>query len=236
MISTITGKLKKIALLALVCIVIATAFSACRARNLESTVPNQKESNVHASKNVLTFNGGTYPINSSLDFEVKDVIDMDYYEDLGASGITVIMFCSDDYETIDYIDKNYDFSTGPAQAIAFIYDAPYREVVNGNANILGSYKVRYENAYSGYVDGWQIMYDENGEVVFKTDIFSILECGLHEYYYDENDNAIASYYGWDSERENSLWTDRDGNIINEVELITLLENMCPNEYLKELFI
>lgn len=226
MISTITGKLIKIAMLALMCIAIAIVFSACGTGGFDNSFSDQNEPNEQTSENVVVFDGVSYITNSSLDFEV---VDLEYDED---AGVTVIMFFSDDPMEIDYIDETYDFSSGPAQAIAFVYDAPYSEIINGNGNILGSYKIRYENAYSGYVDGWQIMYDENGEEIFKTDIFGILECGLHEYYYDKNDNVIASEYGWDSENESSLWIDKDGNILDEYELRTLLENMCPNEYLK----
>ena len=59
-----------------------------------------------------------------------------------------------------------------------------------------------------------------------------LECGLHENYYDKNNNAIASYYGWDNENETSLWKDSNGDLIDEAELRNLLKNMCPNDYLK----
>lgn len=213
------------------------AFSACSSDNSNNDNPyvittdnstiSSTTTNDTADK-TISWMGNEYLTNIELDFIVNDMV----YTDEAESGVNLVVFCSMDYDEFSDNIENYDFSNGPAKAVGIIYDLPYSEVISGNAKILGSYEIAYTGKNSDSFSGWQIVYNPDGEVIFKTDVNTTLECGLHENYYDKNDNAIASYYGWDNENETSLWKDSNGDLINETDLRTLLESMCSNDYLK----
>lgn len=186
------------------------------------------ETTIDVGSKTISWLGNEYPSNIELDFMVNDMVHTDKEE----SGVNLIIFSSIDYDELSDNIENYDFSNGPAKAVGIIYDLPYNEVIAGNAKILGSYEVEYTGKNYDSFSGCQIVYNPDGEIIFKTDVNTPLECGLHKNYYDKNDNSIASYYGWDNENETSLWKNSNGDLINETELRTLLESMCPNDYLK----
>lgn len=224
--------MKKIALLC-ICLIIAFVFTACSSISSDRSHQNADISGntTQKSENIKTVSwmGNEYPVNVDLNFAVQDVVCTDEEE----SGVNMVIFCSMDfYEFSDNIE-NYDFSNGYAQAIGVIYNLPYNETVSENSEILGSIEIVFTGKSSDSFNGWEILYDSVGKVIFKTDVNTQLECGLHMNYYDENDIAIASYYGYDRENETSLWLDSSGNIINETELRALLKSMCPNDYLKD---
>ncbi len=208
------------------------AFSACSSEGSDSSYPSADipETITQNSTNAKTVSwmGNEYPINVDVNFVVQDVV----YTDEEESGVNLVIFCSMDYDELSDNIENYDFSNGYAQAVGVIYDSPYSEIVSGNAEILGAAETVYTGKSLDSFSGWYILYDPAGKVIFKTDVNAPLECGLHKNYYDKNDVSIASYYGWDDENATSLWTDNDGNIINEQQLRSLLENMCPNDYLR----
>lgn len=221
----------------ILCISILLIITACSANVSSNDNPyvsvtdnsaiNSSDTNDTVDK-TISWMGNEYPSNIELDFIVNDMV----YTDEAESGVNLVVFCSMDYDEFSDNIENYDFSNGPAKAVGIIYDLPYSEVIAGNAKILGSYEIAYTGKNSDSFCGWQIVYSPDGEVIFKTDVNTTLECGLHENYYDKNDIAIASYYGWDKENETSLWKDSNGDLINETDLRTLLESMCPNDYLK----
>lgn len=212
-------------------------FSACSSDNLkidnsdvsasDNSVVDSSDANNTLDK-TISWMGNEYPTIVELDFEVHDMV----YTNEADSGVNLVVFCSMDYDEFSDNIENYDFSNGPAKAVGIIYDLPYNEVIEGKAKILGSYEITYAGKNSDSFNGWQVLYDPDGELIYKTDVNMPLECGLHENYYDKNNNAIASYYGWDNENETSLWKDSNGDLIDEAELRNLLKNMCPNDYLK----
>lgn len=212
-------------------------FSACSSDNLnndnldvsatDNSVVDSSDANNTLDK-TISWMGNEYPTMVELDFEVHDMV----YTNEADSGVNLVVFCSMDYDEFSDNIENYDFSNGPAKAVGIIYDLPYNEVIEGKAKILGSYEITYTGKNSDSFSGWQVLYDPDGELIYKTDVNMTLECGLHENYYDKNNNAIASYYGWDNENETSLWKDSNGDLIDEAELRNLLKNMCPNDYLK----
>lgn len=221
----------------IICLFIIFVFTACSSYNINndnqnvSTTDNSTLSSTTTNDiadKTISWMGNEYPSNIELDFIVNDMV----YTDEAESGVNLVVFCSIDYDEFSDNIENYDFSKGPAKAVGIIYDLPYSEVIAGNAKILGSYEIAYTGKNLDSFSGWQIVYSPDGEVIFKTDVNTTLECGLHENYYDKNDIAIASYYGWDKENETSLWKDCNGDLINETDLRTLLESMCPNDYLK----
>lgn len=222
-------------ILSLLILFFITACSANSSSNdteyVDSTINSESSSsNVNDSVGKTVYwMGNEYPLNVELDFNVQD---MEYSNDSDLN-VCYVVFCSIKYDEFSDNIDNYDFSNGPAELVGIIYDAQYNDVIAGNAKILGSYELEYTGKDSESLSGWQIMYDQDGEVIFKSDV-STLECGLHENYYDKNDNSIASYYGWDDETQTSLWKDKNGNLLNETDLRTLLKNMCPNDYLKNL--
>lgn len=222
----------KKSLFLVICLIIIFGFTACSSNNIQQSSSNPVATESYSEKGnqeTLLFNGVNYPINLPLDFEVKDV---EYGEDED-DNITFVQFCSDDYDKLDDIE-NYDFSNGYAQFITYIYNCSYNELIEGKGKILGSYKSVHTGKNSNGFDGWQIMYAPDGDIIFKTDIDEQLECGLSKIYYDNHDNIIAKYSGYDKENEKSLFEKADGTIINEDELRTLLESLCPNEYLSGL--
>lgn len=221
----------------ILCLTILLTITACSANVSSndnpyvSTTDNLTISSTNTNDTAdktISWMGNEYPSNIELDFIVNDMV----YTDEAESGVNLVVFCSMDYDEFSDNIENYDFVNGPAKAVGIIYDLPYSEVVAGKAKILGSYKIVYTGKNSDSFSGWQIAYNPDGEVIFKTDVNLTLECGLHKNYYDKNDNAIASYYGWDNENQTSLWKDSNGDLINETDLRTLLESMCPNDYLK----
>lgn len=220
----------------ILCLATIFVFSACSSEGSNSNYTSTDisetttQSNTSTNAKTVSWMGNEYPINIDLNFVVQDVVHTDEEE----SGINLVIFCSMDYDEFSDNIENYDFSNGYAQAIGVIYNLPYNEIVSGNAEILGAVETVYTGKSSDSFSGWYILYDPDGEVIFKTDVNTSLECGLHKNYYDKNDVSIASYSGWDDENATSLWTDSNGSIINETELRKLLESMCPNEYLRGL--
>lgn len=217
----------------IISLVIVLTFSACSSEGSNSSYSSADisetttQNTTNQQSETISWLGNEYPVNISLNFDVKD---MEYSEmEFSEEEITWITFCSDSADIIDDIE-NYDFSTGPVQAVAVCYAGLYSEVINGNAEILGAAETVYTGKSSDSFSGWNILYDPDGEVIFKTDV-NTLECGLHKNYYDKNDVFIASYSGWDDENETSLWIDSNGNTIDEYELEDLLQSMCPNEYI-----
>lgn len=217
----------------IISLVIVLTFSACSSKGSNSSYSSADisetttQNTTNQQSETISWLGNEYPVNISLNFDVKD---MEYSEmEFSEEEITRITFCSDSADKIDDIG-NYDFSTGPVQAVGVCYDGLYSEVINGNAEILGAAETVYTGKSSDSFSGWNILYDPDGEVIFKTDV-NTLECGLHKNYYDKNDVSIASYSGWDDENETSLWIDSNGNTIDEYELEDLLQSMCPNEYI-----
>lgn len=211
------------------------AFTACSSKNIENSSSSNNAdsafSDVQSStqltkttQKTLSFNGVNYPVNSTLDFEVKD---MEYEEE---DDVTYVSFCSDDADKLDDIE-NHDFSNGKAQWIIYIYDCNYNDLINGGGRILGSYKYEYSAKNPNGFDGWQTMYAPDGDIIFKTDL-NYLECGLYSIYYDNNDNVIARYSDYDNTNSKCLFEKSDGTIIDDDELRTLLERFCPNEYLE----
>lgn len=219
----------------IISLVIVLTFSACSSEGSDSSYlstdisETTTQSSTSTNAKTVSWMGNEYPINIDLNFVVQDVVHTDEEE----SGINLVVFCSMDYDEFSDNIENYDFSTGPVQAVAVCYAGLYSEVINGNAEILGAAETVYTGKSSDSFSGWNILYDPDGEVIFKTDV-NTLECGLHKYYYDKNDVSIASYSGWDDENATSLWTDSNGSIIDETELRELLESMCPNEYLRSM--
>lgn len=220
----------------ILCLATIFVFSACSSSvsnsNYSSTDISETTTQSGTSTNAKTVSwmGNEYPINIDLNFVVQDVVHTDEEE----SGINLVIFCSMDYDEFSDNIENYDFSNGYAQAIGVIYNLPYNEIVSGNAEILGTVETVFTGKSSDSFTGWYILYDPDGEVIFKTDVNTPLECGLHKNYYDKDDISIASYSGWDDKNATSLWTDSNGSIINETELRELLESMCPNEYLRSM--
>ena len=218
--------MKKITLIFLgVCVLLS--LTACSSVNKQqSSFETSKTQSIETTQKALLFNGVNYPVNSTLDFEVKD---MDYEE---VDDVTYVSFWSDDADKIDDID-NYDFSNGKAQVITYIYDCNYNGLINGKGRILGSYKYEYSAKNPNGFDGWQTMYAPDGDIIFKTDM-NYLECGLYSIYYDNNDNVIARYSDYDNTNSKCLFEKFDGAIINDDELRALLESLCPNKYLEDL--
>lgn len=216
----------------IISLVIVLTFSACSSEGSDSSYlstdisETTTQSSTSTNAKTVSWMGNEYPINIDLNFVVQDVVHTDEEE----SGINLVVFCSMDYDEFSDNIENYDFSTGPVQAVAVCYAGLYSEVINGNAEILGAAETVYTGKSSDSFSGWNILYDPDGEVIFKTDV-NTLECGLHKNYYDKNDVSIASYSGWDDENETSLWIDSYGNTIDEYELEDLLQSLCPNEYI-----
>ncbi len=219
----------------IISLVIVLTISACSSEGTNSSYSSADisetitQSSTSTNTETVSWMGNEYPINIDLNFVVQDVVHTDEEE----SGINLVIFCSMDYDEFSDNIENYDFSNGYAQAIGVIYNLPYNEIVSGNAKILGAVEAVYTGKSSDSFSGWNILYDPDGEVIFKTDV-NTLECGLYRNYYDKNDNSIASYSGWDDENATNLWTDSNGSIINETQLRELLESMCPNEYLRSM--
>ena len=156
-----------------------------------------------SKQKIFSYLGNDYPVNVMPDFQVKSMV----YEET-ENGITYVTFCSDSSDKLDDIE-NYDFSNGSAEFIYYIYNCSYNDILS---------------------DGWEIMYAPDGDIIFKTDTNRLL-CGLHEIYYDNNDNIIAKSSGYDEENDKTLFEKADGTIINEDEMRNYLEKLCPNEYL-----
>lgn len=218
----------------ILCLIIVSSLAACSGNNAQPNNSNQTSSVSNAEnileKKVFSYLGNDYPVNILPGFDVKY---MYHYED-EEENVCWVIFSSDDEDKIDDID-NYDFSNGSAQMIMYFYNCRYNDLFSVDSKILGAYKYVYTGKNSdGRFDGWQIMYAPDGDVIFKTDIDDGLECGLHKIYYDNNDNIIAKYSGYDKENEKILFEKANGETINEDELRTLLESLCPNEYLSGL--
>lgn len=164
-----------------------------------------------------------YLYNFMPDFDVKYM----YHEEDEDDGVCWVQFLSDDEDKLDDMD-NYDFSNDSAHEIIYFYSCKYSDLFSEEPEILGSYSI----VYTRQNDGWQILYAPDGDIIFKTSMALSLECGLQEIYYDNNDNIIAKYSGYNQVNEKSLFEKADGQIINEDELRTLLENLSPNDVLE----
>lgn len=204
--------MKKITLIILCFILVITNFTACSSNN----VGNQNNSN----QKIFSYLGNNYPVNVLPNFEVKD---MEYSEE---DSIIYLTFSSENSEILDNIE-NYDFSNGNAEIITYIYNGTYNDLFNEKCKILGSFKYIY---YSNPFDGCEIIYAPDGNIVYKNDL-DMTECGLYRTYFDKQDNIIAKYFGYDEINKKSLWKNSNDELVNEDELKSLLENLCPNEYL-----
>lgn len=209
-------------------VLIIICFTACSSNNINLNVSNFETTDNYnendSKQKIFSYLGNDYPVNVMPDFQVKSMV----YEET-ENGITYVTFCSDSSDKLDDIE-NYDFSNGSAEFIYYIYNCSYNDILSEKAEILGAYSFSYSGKNSNGFDGWEIMYAPDGVIIFKTDTNRLL-CGLHEIYYDNNDNIIAKSSGYDEENDKTLFEKADGTIINEDEMRNYLEKLCPNEYL-----
>lgn len=203
------------------------AFSACSSNDTHQSSSNPVATESYSEKSkqeTLSFNGVNYPINSSLDFEVKD---MEYEEN---NDVTYVTFYNVNFDTNGDADVSID---NVFESVTFIYMGNYSDICNSNTKILGSSKIYNRSTDSEeLIESYEIIYDENCNMIVKGDSYmNYFSC--YENYYDNDYQLIATLHEADMDT-GVKWLDSNGKIIDKDGLYSLLEALCPNEYLSGL--
>lgn len=215
----------KKSLFLVICLIIIVSFSACSGNNTQQNDYNSEiteNNSLKSQQETLSFNGVDYLINSSLDFEVKDT---DYEEDDNITYVTFYNCIFDSDGTVDVSMEGNVF-----ESVTFVYFGNYGDVCSLNTKILGSSKIYNRSTDSEeLIESYQIIYDENCNMIMKADTYmAYFSC--YENYYDSEYQSIATLHETDMDT-GVKWIDSNGNIIDEDGLYSLIEDLCPNEYL-----
>ena len=211
----------------ILCLIIVLSLAACSSNNTQQSSSNPvitESYTENGNQETLLFNGVNYPINSSLDFEVKD---MEYEEN---NDVTYVTFYNVNFDANRDADVSID---NVFESVTFIYMGNYSDICNSNTKILGSFKIYNRSTErEELIESYEIIYDEKCNMIIKCD--SYLPCfGCYEDYYNSDYEKIATLYESD-EDIGVKWLDSHGQVIDKNGLYPLLENLCPNEHLKNI--
>lgn len=212
----------------IICLIIIFSFTACSSNDKQQNNSDSIITKSYSEKNnqkTVSFNGVNYIVNSSLDFEVKDI---EYEEDNEVIYVTFYNCIFDSDGTADVSMEDNVF-----ESVTFVYFGDYGDVCSLNTKILGSSKIYNRSTNSEeLIESYQIIYDENCNMIMKADTYmNYFSC--YENYYDNEYRPIATLYETDMDT-GVKWIDSNGKIIDEDGLYSLIEDLCPNEYLSEL--
>lgn len=216
--------MKKFYCLIISVILIMLSFTACSFNDTQQNDLNSENTGSYTKNEILSFNGVNYPINQTLDFEVKE---LDYEEDNGVTYVTFYNVQLDSNGDAILSDDNI------YECITFIYQGAYKNVCNSDSKILGSYKTYNRSTDNEeLIESYEIIYDEKCNMIIKCDSY-LPYFGCYEDYYNSDYEKIATLYEAD-EDIGVKWLDSNGQVIDENGLYPLLENLCPNEHLKNI--